>query len=164
MLDELYMDEASHADLNQPFGAPWDRALHAKLIEHLTAQGAKAIVFDILFTEPSTDPSADQHFEQAIKQSGRVILGSNYQVRETTPGLVGHWEELPYEPFLNTAIAWGNVNVFQDPDYGVRSFFPTLEDVSGFATIPWLPTVAAKVAGAPDSFTRSDRSESRWLN
>src|ERR1035441_4571867 len=40
----IYMDEASHADLNQPFGAPWDRALHAKLIEHLTAQIGRAHV------------------------------------------------------------------------------------------------------------------------
>jgi sigma-B regulation protein RsbU (phosphoserine phosphatase) len=160
----VYMDEKSHTDLNQPFGAPWDRALHARLVEQLTAQGAKAIVFDILFTEPSTDPSADEHFEKAIKQSGRVILGSNYQVRETTPGLVGRWEEVPYEPFLNAAIAWGNVDLIPDPDYGIRRFFPTLNDISGFASIPWLPAVVAKVAGVPDSFTGSDRSEPRWLN
>ena len=49
----VYLDEASHRELDQPMTAPWDRALHAKLIEQLTAQGAKAIVFDILFTDPS---------------------------------------------------------------------------------------------------------------
>ena len=160
----VYMDDTSHKELNQPFGAPWDRALHAQLVEQLTAQGAKIIVFDILFTEPSTDPSADDHFEKAMKQSGRVILGSNYQLRETTSGAVGRWEELPYGPFLKAAVAWGNVNFFQDPDYGIRRFFPTLENVSGIASIPWLPAAVARVAGAPDSSTRSDQSESRWLN
>jgi phosphoserine phosphatase RsbU/P len=160
----VYMDEASHTELNQPFGVPWNRALHARLIEQLTAQGAKLIVFDILFTEPSTDPSADEHFEKAMKQSGRVILGGNYQQRETTSGAVGRWEESPYEPFLNASVAWGNVNCFQDPDYGIRRFFPTLKNVSGIAFIPWLPAAAARIAGAPNSSTHSDQSESRWFN
>jgi adenylate cyclase len=160
----VYMDEASHEWLKQPFAAPWDRALHAQLVEQLTAQGAKVVVFDILFTEPSTDPSADEHFERAVKQSGRVILAGNYQERETTPGAVGRWEELPYEPFRKAAVAWGNVNLIIDPDYGIRRFFRTLENVSGVAAIPWLPAAVARVAGAPDNFTRSDQSESRWLN
>ena len=160
----IYMDEISHQDLNQPFGAPWNRELHAQLVEQLTAQGAKAIIFDILFIEPSADPAADEHFERAIKQSGRVILGGNYQKRETAPGALGRWEEVPYEPFLKAAVAWGNVNLSPDPDYGIRRFFPTLQNISGIAAIPWLPAVVARVAGAPDSFTRSDQSEARWFN
>jgi adenylate cyclase len=160
----VYMDDASHRELNQPFAAPWNRAIHAQLIAQLTAQGAKAVVFDILFTEPSSDPSADEHFATAVEQSGRVILAGNYQERETISGAVGRWEELPYEPFRKAAVAWGNVNFIQDPDYGIRRFFPTLENVSGLAFIPWLPAVVARAAGAPESSTRSDPSESRWLN
>jgi len=160
----VFMDEASHEWLKQPFAAPWDRAVHAHLLEQLTAQGAKLIVFDVLFTEPSADPSADARFEKAVKQSGRVILAGNYQEHETAPGAVGRWEELPYEPFRHVAVAWGNVNFIPDPDYGIRRFFPTLENVSGIASIPWLPAVVARVAGAPASFTGTDQSESRWLN
>ena len=55
----VYMDEASYRDLNQPFNKPWDRALHARLVDRLKAAGAKAIIFDILFTDPGPDPEAD---------------------------------------------------------------------------------------------------------
>ena len=160
----VYMDDASHKELKQPLNAPWDRAVHAQLLQQLTAQGAKTVVFDILFTEPSTDPSADEQFEKALKQSGRVILGSNFQEGETIPGVWGRWEELPYEPFRNAAVAWGNVNFSYDPDYGIRRFYSTPENNSGVGSIPWLPAAVARVMGAPDSSTRSDQSESRWLN
>src|SRR5689334_5375002 len=41
----IYMDEISHEKLNQPLTAPWDRSLHAALIDRLTQEGAKTIVF-----------------------------------------------------------------------------------------------------------------------
>src|SRR5262245_15704738 len=52
----VYLDEAAHRELQQPFSAPWDRSLHAQLIQRLTEAGAKAIVFDILFTDASANP------------------------------------------------------------------------------------------------------------
>jgi CHASE2 domain-containing sensor protein len=56
------------------------------------------------------------------------------------------------------------VNAIVDPDYGIRRFFPTLENVSGMASIPGLPAAVARVARAPDSSTHSNPTESRWLN
>src|SRR5512135_981000 len=47
----VYLDEISHEQLGQPQNAAWDRALHARLIDRLTAAGAKAIVFDIVFSD-----------------------------------------------------------------------------------------------------------------
>ncbi len=70
----VYLDEVSHEELKQPTTAPWDRSLHARLVDRLTADGAKAIVFDILFTDPSASTTADEQFAGAIKNSGRVIL------------------------------------------------------------------------------------------
>ena len=157
----VYMDEASHTELHQPTTAPWDRSLHAKLVEQLTAQGAKAIVFDILFTDPSASQSADDAFARAIKKSGRVILAGNYQNRETVPGAMGRWEELPYEPFRTVAAGWGNVNLPVDPDYGIRRFFPTIYNISGQKTVLWMPVAAAKLAGASDQMLRPDAIESR---
>ena len=160
----IYLDEASHSQLGQPMTAPWDRSLHARLVDQLSAQGAKAIVFDILFTDPAADVAADERFASAIKRSGRVILTGNYQQRATTPGAVARWEELPYEPFRNAAAAWGNANLAVDPDYGIRRFFPALENVSGVAAIPWLPGAVARFNGAAGAAVRSGLSESRWLN
>src|ERR1051325_565976 len=45
----VYLDESSHKALGQPYNAPWDRGIHAKLIDRLTAAGARAVVFDIVF-------------------------------------------------------------------------------------------------------------------
>src|SRR5678815_2433894 len=45
----VYMDEASHESLAQPWDKPWDRAWHARLIDRLHALGARVIAFDVLF-------------------------------------------------------------------------------------------------------------------
>ena len=170
----VYLDKISHEELNQPTTAPWDRSLHASLVEQLTAQGAKAIVFDILFTEPSANAEADAQFARAIKESRRVILcGSldnlgyasnqilNYNsAQESEP----YSEEYPYEPFRGGAVAWGNCNFETDPDYGIRSFYRRPPNAYSEASIPWLPAAVAKFAGAPESAVRSDAAESRWLN
>lgn len=160
----IYLDETSHKELQQPMTVPWDRSLHAQLIDQLTAQGAKAIVFDILFTDASANPVADEQLETAIKRSGRVILAGNYQDRTTTPGANGRWEELPYKPFRDVAAAWGNANLPVDPDYGIRRFFHTVENISGETSVAWLDAAAARFAGAPDSAIRPGLPESRWLN
>src|SRR6266851_4958933 len=72
------MDEVSHDRLGQPKNAAWDRALQAKLIERLTAAGARAIVFDVVFTDPSpSNPGADEKLAAAMKQSGQVIVAAD---------------------------------------------------------------------------------------
>ena len=49
----VLLDDVSYAALKQPRNAPWDRGLHARLIDRLTAAGARAIVFDIIFSDPN---------------------------------------------------------------------------------------------------------------
>src|SRR5688572_22095930 len=48
----IYIDDESHKELNQVFGQPWDRGLHARLVKRLTREKAKVIVFDIVFDFP----------------------------------------------------------------------------------------------------------------
>src|SRR6185436_16741312 len=74
----IYMDDPSYDAMGQAWNAPWDRALHARLVDRLTAAGARVIVFDIVFTDPMTNnPGADQQFAEAMKRSGRVILAAD---------------------------------------------------------------------------------------
>ena len=48
----ILVDEASLRGMNPIVGRwPWPRSLHADVVEFLTMSGAKAVVFDILFTE-----------------------------------------------------------------------------------------------------------------
>ena len=160
----VYLDEMSHSELNQPLTAPWDRALHARLIDRLMADGAKAVVFDILFTSASGDATADERLARAIRESGRVILAGNFNQRETEPGIVARWEEFPFEPFARAAAGWGNVNLLPDPDLGVRCHFPNLDQVFSHTNIDWLPWAAARFAGAEVTRLYPPPAQTRWLN
>ncbi|MBL8481692.1 MAG: adenylate/guanylate cyclase domain-containing protein [Rhodocyclaceae bacterium] len=51
----------------------WPRAMHAQLIDALSARGAKAIVFDMDFRR-ARNAADDQALGQAIARSGRVVL------------------------------------------------------------------------------------------
>src|SRR5208282_6425832 len=45
----VYLDLDSYRRENQNPLEPWSRALHARLLHRLTAAGASAVVFDIIF-------------------------------------------------------------------------------------------------------------------
>jgi adenylate cyclase len=52
---------------------PWPRQLYAPLIDYCRWAGAKAVIFDILFTEASSyGPEDDQRFAQAAAAAGNV--------------------------------------------------------------------------------------------
>ena len=54
---------------------PWPRQLYAPLIDYCRWAGAKAVIFDILFTEASSyGPEDDQKFARAAAAAGNVAL------------------------------------------------------------------------------------------
>ena len=74
----LNMDEESRSALGQdsnPYG-DWDRKVHAQLLQRLTAGRAKAVVFDVLFQDPSPDPKTDAQLAEAIQAHGNVVLAA----------------------------------------------------------------------------------------
>src|SRR4051812_48440104 len=73
----IYMDEDSHTALNQSLTEPWDRNLHAKLLDRLTAAGSKAVVFDIHFAGEGPNPTATTNLARAIRENGKVVLGAD---------------------------------------------------------------------------------------
>ena len=65
---------------------PWPRSVHAKLIDNLTAAGAKAIVFDILFSEPDKEhPGSDKALADAARRSGKVVFCGMYEMEHGIP-------------------------------------------------------------------------------
>ncbi|NPC77420.1 CHASE2 domain-containing protein, partial [Pyxidicoccus fallax] len=48
---------------------PYSRNLWARVVEQLEAEGARAIVFDAVMDERSTDPAMDLAFAQALRDS-----------------------------------------------------------------------------------------------
>ena len=60
---------------NQGVTWPWPRQLYAPLIDYCRWAGAKAVIFDILFTEASSyGPEDDQRLAQAAAAAGNVVL------------------------------------------------------------------------------------------
>ncbi len=65
---------------------PWPREYHAQLVRYLSGCGAKAIVFDIIFSDPDIDrtnaspgENCDADFGHAIEESGMTYLAASFQ-------------------------------------------------------------------------------------
>ena len=119
----IVMDNQSAQALHQPVDAPWDRRLHAQLVNILTKEGARAILFDLTFELPSPDPKADEALAQALHDNGRVFLGAGLR---SMPGREADVEQLlaPIPLLRHAAAGWGLL-VFGpiDPDSGVRRLY-----------------------------------------
>ena len=113
----VYLDEASHDNLGQPLSAPWDRRLHAQLVDKLTREGARVIVFDILFLDENTEQ--DAAFAAAIQRHGNVVLAG--ELVRTESEVEQRTNLLLATPALRrAATGWGLTEVPIDPDGVVR--------------------------------------------
>lgn len=146
----VFMDEESHAKLDQPLSAPWDRRLHARLIRRLTEAGARAIVFDIVFlTNKFVLPEEDEALVTAARDSGRVVLAANprHDPAQKVPGV-----DPPFRA-LRRAVKenWGLVQMIPSADQVVRWHPPSFPPFK-----PSLSWVAARLAGAPVTQTTNE--------
>lgn len=103
---------------------PWDRRVWAQVIDRLVDAGAKCIVLDLVFSEPS-DPEADKALADALQRhSDKVILGSVFSPAGAN-NIGMEWVLVePAEEFVFGAqeIRFGYVNFYKDPaDELVRS-------------------------------------------
>ncbi|HEV2331322.1 MAG TPA: CHASE2 domain-containing protein [Verrucomicrobiae bacterium] len=143
----VYLDFDSYLREKQNPAHPWDRSLHAQLLKRLTAAGARAVVFDIIFDAPGEDAIADQEFIQAIRANGHVVLAGEIGQGSQNTGQTAGYQLLrlskPGEMFLAAAATWGLANVRLDDDFVVRRQF---ESLPGFAE-PSLSFAAANLLG-----------------
>ncbi|MFA7255806.1 MAG: CHASE2 domain-containing protein [Candidatus Omnitrophota bacterium] len=114
---------------------PWPRYNHAALVRILNEWGAKEIVFDVIFSEPSTTFD-DEALSQAIEESGKVYL----PVMLESQGGKKTWIHSLTE-FERFAKGIGHVNIFPDRDGTIRRVVPLLSHNG--ETYPYL---GAKVA------------------
>ena len=152
----VYMDEDSHRNLGQALNGAWDRALHARLIARLTAAGARAIVFDVAFTDANPDKAdADQLLAKAINQNGHVILAADY----AQAGLHEHKVLPPFELVRDAAAGFGSDDLDPDADLIVRRHTPRQD--SPISSMSW---VAAGVCGAKVAQNEHLEDMPRWMN
>jgi adenylate cyclase len=69
-----------HVDVDdkaiEKFGPwPWDRALSARIVQQLTALGAKGVALDIIYSTKGKSAEGDEEFAKAMQQCGNVISG-----------------------------------------------------------------------------------------
>jgi len=108
---------------------PWDRRVHAQILDFLSDQGARAVMFDFIFTgAPETE--GDFLFADAIlEHRDKVVVGSAYQtfqdqriggaegVAHTSLRFLTSDEYLPFEDWAGMI---GYTNVLSDEDMVVR--------------------------------------------
>ena len=146
----VYLDLDSYLREKQNPAQAWSRALHAQLLQRLTAAGAKAVVFDILFDGPGQDASADDAFIQAIRANGHVVLAGEISPgsrRTATTAGFEAWQLLPPDKtFLAAAASWGVANARMDDDFVVRQPFTGM---SGFSAPSLAGAAGALAFGLP---------------
>ncbi len=144
---------------NQGVTWPWPRQLYAPLIDYCHRAGAKAVIFDVLFTEASSyGPNDDQRLAQATAAAGNVVLPF-FLSRDQKPANVLEGDLLqktgltihgppprdptsyrsvitPIATLLQAAAALGNVQTRPDPD-GIYRRVPLVLPFKG----KWLPTL-----------------------
>ncbi len=140
------IDESSLAALGR---WPWSRRIHAHMVRHLSAEGAKVIAIDLIFAESdSLDENADEALGEALANSARVVLPLHLEQSRIQGQLI---EQLPVPPLTESAAALGHVHVELDADGLARSIY--LLAGLGDARWPALPLAMLRI-GEPGRWSK----------
>jgi CHASE2 domain-containing sensor protein len=150
----ILMDNAAFDQFHQIRGQPWDRALHAQLLNRLADDGCALVVIDSFFRGPR-DPASDEALAAAMRRQRRIVLMAE-QSEVTHPDLAGARPTLPAKLFLDAAKTnWGVAWLDPDHDSVVRRQWP-FPSPGPYPSLPW---TAARLAGAK----LDEAPQERWL-
>lgn len=157
----VYLDEAD--------GKVFDRSIQAKLLDKLNEAGVRAVVYDLIFENPSEDPAVDREFAAAMirfrgaDENGMAIPGKPLRpillacardvIRQT--GVVAEQLIPPTDELLAAADDFGLVAFIHDKKFTVR------ELTTGTKDEPSMTWKAASLLGA--KLEESDRRKPRWI-
>ena len=163
------IDERSLEAMAPEYGRyPWPRSVHAQLTEQLAAHGARAIVFDIMFSDPDAGREQDDAYfvETAVATPTAFFPMVRLENADDAQGLAldEHGENLgftrgpaaqpgaraalllPFRPIAETGRI-GAINFLRDED-GVGRRYPLRIDAQGWR-VPSLPARVAQALGIP---------------
>ena len=119
----ILMDNVAFGQFHQQRGQPWDRVLHARLLNKLADDGCAMVVLDSFFREPR-DPATDKMLADAMRRQRHIVLMAE-QAQVTHPDLSGAQPTLPAKQFLDAAgTNWGVAWLDPDIDQIVRRHWP----------------------------------------
>lgn len=149
----ISMDNASFDQFHQARGQPWDRGLHARLLNKLADDHCLMVAMDSFFRTPR-DPEKDDALAAAMKRLNVVLMAE--QARVESSGFTSAQPILPCQPFLAAARTnWGVAWLDPDLDLIVRRHWPFPSP----GPYPSMAETALKMAGA----TLDPTPRPRWL-
>ena len=169
----LYMDEDSARRLGQSEGGPWSREMHARLLRLLAKDGARAVLFDVIFDSESPD---DGVFAEALARHGNTFLGASISTNSEAPltpeealrflqvGIATEQLTKRNRTLYRAARGWGLLTFRPvDSDYGVRRLFAgkPREGLDPWPAATWQVAQSLK-AGLPED--PATRFAHRWVN
>jgi adenylate cyclase len=111
------IDEPSFQEIGLSW--PWPRTMHASLIQALREAGARTIVFDVIFDNPSQMPEDDLALAQAAKSAGNVVFAADWQETADQTYSLSQWID-PLEEIAQSARGIGIARLVYDPDGKMR--------------------------------------------
>jgi adenylate cyclase len=131
------LDENSYSFLGVPLNSGWPRKYHAILLDQLAALGAKRVLFDILFTSPSSEEE-DRMFAASIAKLP-VVLGVDSKQSFEMGSIITRQE--PPLPILKNAAQKVGLVGFKE-DFGFVRTFYRHNNVRGLENLPNLSQAA----------------------
>lgn len=139
---------------------PWPRQLYSPIIDFCRRAGARAVILDILFSEPSSyGPEDDARLAQSLGSAGNVILPfflsrkekasesakatviekARLSISGNAPSGLSPYRSVlaPIQPLVISALTLGNVECRPDRD-GIYRRMPLVVPCGG----DWLPALA----------------------
>lgn len=111
---DIVIVEIDDQSINRIGHWPWPRSYHATLLSVVNAYHPRLILYDVLFTEVSTQPNDDQLLAYAIQEAGNVINSFFYHSENPFHAF------FPLPLFRDAAKFLGYVNIVPDIDGRVR--------------------------------------------
>lgn len=134
-LDIVIVDIDDQSFFDLPSRWPFPRTYYAKLVDNLTRAGARLILFDIIFSEPTfSNPAEDQALATASRRSGRVVFAGKKAFDLAYGGTLNTYIVKPIKPLLQSG-PWGIVNIEEDIDGFVRRYL-LYENWEGASYLP----------------------------
>ena len=157
----IWQDEEAFKQFGQNHkSASWDRGIYARLLDRLTAEGARAVVFDMVFSDTNEMKlEGDLDFARAIKANGKVILAADlFYTPEGSPTV-----SRPIDPLIDAAADWGIDQLDTDEDLTPRKHLHVLRDPNAeqFSSMSWQ---TAHLLGVPETQCETNRATERWLH
>lgn len=149
---------------------PWTRGYHAELLDMLEQYKPKAVVFDILFSEPEAEhPEEDTKLALQAKKLGNVFFASFFDLKTDKAARgenpIARNETLPLKELVQSAKGYGFANIMVEPDGKVRRL-PLFITYQGKA-YPSLDLMAAAHYLDVDPFklhVNADGNGFMWIN